>query len=84
MKVDGRMGTNKLWLLVIAALLAGMVSAWMVPTHIRDRFTYVIALITAGCFIFSVGFRLLASRSARKDVTTVEMLARRVFFKAPD
>jgi len=71
--------SNKLWVLLAVSFLAGVMAVWLAP-EVQFLLPFI-AFVTCGCFALSLGICVLVSRFERTDVTTVERLARRMFFK---
>jgi hypothetical protein len=73
--------SDKLWLLLAASFLAGLLSVWFLPAWIKDQLEYFFPFVMGGCLAFSFGLLVLASRLGRTDVTTAERFAGGLFFK---
>jgi len=74
---------KKLWLLLAASFLAGLLTALFRLVSIDDAFGQVLALVMLSCLAFSWGMLALARRLGRPDVSAAERFARRLLFQKP-
>ena len=75
------MASNKLWALLAVSCVAGMLFGLLIPRPIRGQFEYFVRFVACGSLAVNLLVYVVASRLARRDVTTAERFARRLLFK---